>query len=213
MNLANVKEFIKSGINEKLSEDQMWGGAVALAIFSSMFLAVGCFNGGIFLAYSIVGYILVASSLISCFIILKNFNLKKRIQYNAFISLHYTLIFSLASYIIMKIYQIELLLLAILLPLVFALISILYAIVNLKLEVFLNQNKRKNTSWVLIGVSIGILFSRTVFDFDNMDENTSFMIGVLSMTGMASICALGAWNFIKLYYIKVLESQGIDIEK
>ena len=144
---------------------------------------------------------------------MKNFNLKKRIQYNAFISLHYTLIFSLASYIIMKIYQIELLLLTILMPLVFATISIIYSIVNLKLEVFLKQNKRKNTGLVILGVSIGILFSRTVFDLDNMDENTSSMVVAIGVLVIACICALGAWNFIKLYYIKVLESQGIDIEK
>lgn len=213
MNISNVKEFIKSGINEKLNKDQMLGGVMALALFSSMFLAVGCLNGGFFLACSIVGYILVASSLTSSIVILKNFNLKKRIQYNAFISLHYTLIFSLASYIIMKIYQIELLLLTILMPLVFATISIIYSIVNLKLEVFLKQNKRKNTGLVILGVSIGILFSRTVFDLDNMDENTSSMVVAIGVLVIACICALGAWNFIKLYYIKVLESQGIDIEK
>ena len=114
---------------------------------------------------------------------------------------------------IMEIYQISFRFFFLVAPFVFAVISIIYSIVNLKRQVFLNKNKRKSTGMVLMGVIIGIFFSRTIFDFEDIGGDVSSLVVALCIMTIACICALGTWNFVKIYYIKVLESQGINIEK
>ena len=213
MDIANIKEFIKSGTNEQLLKEQIFGGTLVLAILGYILFFFGFDYGGIPYRCSIVGYILITFSIIFTALLLKNFTLKKKIQYNALLSMMYTIIFSLASYLFMEINQISFRLLFSFIPLIFAGISIIYSTVNLKLKTFVKKKKRKNTAFVMIGTAIGIFLSKTILDTKNMDPYTSLLALSIFILIMACISALGAWNFLKLYYIKILESKGIDIEK
>ena len=119
-------------------------------------------------------------------------------------------IFSLAAYMFMEIDKTAFRLLFCLIPLIFAGISILYAILGLRAKLFLKKKKRKNMVLIALGVSVGIFLAKNVFDV----KNTEHPLQLLSVFILIFACigALGAWNFIKLYYIGRLEKQGIGIE-
>lgn len=211
MHIANIKELIKSGLNEKLLKEQIFGGAMVLAILAGILFMFGFSYKGIPLFCAIAGDVLSILSVLGTAMLTKNFNLKRKIQCNAWLSSMNTVIFSLAAYMFMEIEKTPYRLLFCFIPLIFAGISILYAVLGLKTKIFLKKKKRKNMTLIVLGTSLGIFLSKTLFDMKDI-EHPLLLLAVLLLI-FACIGALGAWNFVKLYYIKRLENQGILIEK
>ncbi len=210
MNISNVKEFIKSGLNEKLLKEQIFGGSMVLAVSAAILFMFGFQYGGMTLFCAVTGDILSILSVLGTAILTKKFDLKQKIRCNALLSSANTVIFSLAAYMFMEIEKTPFRLCFCLIPLVFAGISILYAILGLRAEIFLKKKKRKNMALIVLGTSIGIFLSKICFDVKDTEHPLLLLSAFLLV--FACIGALGAWNFIKLHYIKRLENQGIDIE-
>ena len=86
MHIANIKELIKSGLNEKLLKEQIFGGAMVLAILAGILFMFGFSYEGIPLFCAIAGDVLSILSVLGTAMLTKNFNLKRKIQCNAWLS-------------------------------------------------------------------------------------------------------------------------------
>lgn len=212
MNNENLKACIKYGVPETFKEQNFVLVNIGVLILSTVMSVCGFTYSSITFISSVImlvcAFILVFISMVLSF----RLNLKKYIQNMAFLSLFGMIIFSLGCFILLERDSIKYSFLFCCIPIIFSVMSVFSLKNNIKKLVYLKFKTRKlNIALITSMTLLGGFLGRTLFDDFSDGAMGLQSIGFILLI-IACVFALGSSNFLKLYYIKELEKQGISIE-
>lgn len=212
MNISNILSYIRYGVNEKQKRKQIIGQAIATSYLGLMAGAYGFFYNKITLIYSIVSYLCAISLFIISIVLTNNLNVKKIIRYNAFDSLLCTVMFVFESAIYLEVLNLTCSFLICLIPVFMVLLLLLHTKHNIKDGRYTKKGKL-NFDIIFSSALIGAITGRIIISSIQIDMNWKNVFVILSMFLLFVSCvlSLGILNFLKLHYIKKIESKGYKI--
>ena len=217
MDINNLKSFIKYGTDEQQSSEKFILGALGIVALSLL--------GGIFgfgypqtLWMSIVIYVLSIIFLTLLFILSKNLNLTKRIKCSAIITIFTTTLFTFLSAIFLAIKNVPFVALICCIPMFLAILSASVCYIRLKMKKYLNKknNQKYNNiiGYAAIGSALGLFLFRNYLTQTPIATVPPEIIVAILLELVACLFAImGAPTFLKLYYVKKLNSEEINLNE
>lgn len=219
MDIDNIKAFIKYGVFLKETRKSLMALEIGLSLFSLLGAVGGLFFDDITTFCSVIIFAFAIYGPISAYVITKKIKsyIKTYIFFFTNSCVHIIISFSLISFILLyseaKINIIVSVLITCI-PLIFLLLSLFFTHRKIKKRFYLNSNNWKGYESVAYAAGGGAVGYPSVRFLMSKFPQHAVALAIIALFLMLCFIAIGtAIYFMKVYYIKVLESQGIDIEK
>lgn len=216
MDIKNLIAFINYGIDSNKTREKMILGAIAISIFS-VFACLDCFiYNTLTLVCVIMIFLLSITFIIVLSVISRLLNIQTRIKCDAIITIFTVAICSLTGTVYFYMNEIPYSFLLLTVPFIFAIISFLNSYVKVKKNKYITKINNPNYLNLAVFTGIGVVFGYVIIEryYDQISKFISMdvLIGVLFFLIAIIFAVMGAPSFLKLYYLKALNSMGINLD-
>ena len=217
MNVENLIAFIWHGINIQRTRGKMLLGSMGICAFATF----ACMDGFVYdmntLIYTITVFLLSIAFIIVLSLFSRVLNIKTRIICDLIITSFTIIISSLSGKIYLYMNGVSHSTLISLVPLIFALISLLTSFIAIKKNKYIKKNNNPNLFKLVVMTTVGVVacdvimkvYADTISEFISAD----IFIGALFLLIASAFAFTGAPSFLKIYYINILNQMGIDLDK